>query len=145
PERHVAAGDVLGLAIGDEDVHRSARCAGDALGDRPVARWRDVRPAHTGVRRAEERGCEVRKPVRVGVRVVVDICDDLARRGVETGVARNGQAAVRSLDQANIVATGDRAGAVRRPVVYYDHFVIRIREAAQALQAITDRPNAVEG
>src|SRR5207247_6263824 len=33
PERHVAAGDVLGLAVGKEDVHRPARRARHALGD----------------------------------------------------------------------------------------------------------------
>src|SRR3989442_539724 len=32
-ERHVAAGDVLRLAIGEEDVHRPARRARHALGD----------------------------------------------------------------------------------------------------------------
>src|SRR2546422_5186469 len=36
-ERHVAAGDVLRLAIGEEDVHRPARRARHALGDRAVA------------------------------------------------------------------------------------------------------------
>jgi hypothetical protein len=44
-KRHVAAGNVLGFAIGHEHVDRSAGRVGDALGDRPVAGGRDVGPA----------------------------------------------------------------------------------------------------
>src|SRR2546422_1797726 len=53
-------------------------------------------------------------------RVVVDIGDDLARCGLQTRVACVGQAPVRGLDQANVVATGDGAGGVGRSIVHDD-------------------------
>src|SRR5712692_3985198 len=40
--RHIAAWDVLRLTIVQEDMYRTTRCIGHALGDRPVARWGDV-------------------------------------------------------------------------------------------------------
>src|SRR5207302_3639473 len=58
-ERHVAAGDVLRLAVGQEDVNGPARRPRDALGDRSVTRRRDIRSAHRGVRRAAEAGREI--------------------------------------------------------------------------------------
>src|SRR5437763_1191436 len=68
-KRHVAAGDVLSLAIAEEDVNGPARRARDALGDRSVARRGDIRSAHPSVRGPQESSCEISKPVRVGVGV----------------------------------------------------------------------------
>ena len=53
-ERHVAAWDVLRLAVGKEHVHGTARRIGDALCDRPVIRWRDIRSAHACMVRGAE-------------------------------------------------------------------------------------------
>src|SRR2546422_7081426 len=46
--------------------------------------WCDVRSAHAGVRRAQERGGEVGEPMLVGMRVVIDIGDDLTARCLQT-------------------------------------------------------------
>src|SRR5512143_2180418 len=53
-ERHVAPRNVLGLAVGEEDVDGSARGAAHALGDRPVPGRRDVWTAHARVRGAQK-------------------------------------------------------------------------------------------
>src|SRR5207253_5575689 len=87
-ERHVAARNVFGLTVTQEDVNGPARRARDALGDGPVARRGEVRPSHRRVRRGEERGRKVGEPVRVRVGVVVDVGDDLATRLSEARVAR---------------------------------------------------------
>ena len=104
---HVAARDVLGLPVGDEDVTGSARRAGYALRDRSVAGRGDVGTADTGVRRTHERRGEIAQPVWVGVGVVVEVGDDRAGRGLEAGVARGGEAAVLRLDQTDTVTRDD--------------------------------------
>src|SRR2546425_8944361 len=53
-------------------VHGPPWGAGHAFRNRPVARGSDVRAAHTHVGRAQERGCEVGQPVRIGIGVVVE-------------------------------------------------------------------------
>src|SRR5206468_1342953 len=49
PERHVAAGNVLGDVVGEEDVNRSSRCVSDGVGNAAITWRRDVRPADTRV------------------------------------------------------------------------------------------------
>src|SRR5207244_11911088 len=75
PKRHVAPGDVLRLAIGEQDVHRPAGRPCDAFGDPAVPGRSDVRPTHAGVRGPEKRGREVGEPVGAGIRVVVLVRD----------------------------------------------------------------------
>ena len=89
-EHHVAAGNVLRLAVAQKDVNGPPRGACHALSDRSIARRSDIRTTHRGMRRGEERGREIGKPVRVGVGVVVDIGDDLACRLLQARVARAG-------------------------------------------------------
>src|SRR6266536_5313415 len=75
-ERRVAAGKVLGLAIGDEDVHGAARRLTDATGYRPVAGMLDVGPSDPGVRGGEEARSEKREPVWVRSGIVVEVGHD---------------------------------------------------------------------
>ena len=77
PERHVAAGNVLGLAVRDEQVRRAAGSLRDALRDEPIRR-RHVRSTHRRVRGGHERCCKVGEPVAIGNAVVVHVGDDLA-------------------------------------------------------------------
>ena len=53
PERHVAAGDVLGPVVGDQHVHRAARRRGDLLGAEPGRRA----AAGSARRRRRPSGC----------------------------------------------------------------------------------------
>src|SRR5438067_6468350 len=65
PERAVAARDVLGLAIRQEDVDRPAGGVRYAVGDRSVSRRRDVRSPDPGVVRRAEGVGQVAQPVRI--------------------------------------------------------------------------------
>ena len=86
-KRHVAAGDVLRLPVGDEYVGRAAGRIGDAAGDHSIIREGQVGPSHARVVRAHERVGEILQPFGVRFRVVVDVGDDLARGDAEPGVA----------------------------------------------------------
>ena len=143
PERHVAAGDVLGLAIVQQHVDGTARRARHALGDRAVAGRRDVGPAHARVGRAHERGREIPQPLRIGPRIVVDVRDDLAGRRREAGVPRVGQPAVRRLDQDRGVPVRDRGGRVPRSVVDNDDLVVGVVEAGEPVETVADRARPV--
>src|SRR5262249_2367926 len=92
PKGRVAARDVLGHAVGQQDVHGPARRVVDAVGDPAGAGRRDVGAAHAGVRGGHEGPGEVAEPVPVGEGVVVDVGDDLAARLGETDVPRRAQA-----------------------------------------------------
>ena len=120
-----------------------ARRARDALGDRSVTRRRDIRSAHRGVRGAEEADRQIGEPVRIGVGVVVDVGDDLARGRGEARVARAGQAAVLGLDQPAVVLACDGGGRVGGSVVHHNDLVIRIGEARQSLETVADGARAV--
>ena len=80
-ERHVAAGDVLGDAIVEQHVRRTAGRARDALRDRRVvgAAPRSGPPEPT-TSECEERLDEKRQPVAIDARVGVGVGDDLAGR-----------------------------------------------------------------
>jgi hypothetical protein len=141
---HVAAGNVLRLAVRDEHMDRPAGGAGDAIGN-PSLRRRDVRPAHGGVMAAEKGGAEIAKPVRVGLRIVVDIGDDLARGSPQPCVARAREAAVARLDQLDAVLGGYRGAVVRGAIVDHDHLVIRIIEALESGEAVRQGRSSVMG
>ena len=132
-ERHVAAGDVLGFLVGEEDVDRSAGRVGDGLGHRAVARRRDVRAPDADVAGPDEGGGEVAQPVRVGIGVVVGVGDDLARRGAEPDVPRVAQAAVLAADHPEAVLLDDVHRPVGGAVVDDDHLEVRVVETPQAL------------
>src|SRR5439155_22811910 len=80
-KRAVATGNVLGLAVGREDVDGPTRGVRDAVGDRAVARRRDVRSPDPDVIGREEGVRQIAEPVRVGTSVVIAVRDDLARGG----------------------------------------------------------------
>ena len=96
PERHVAAGHVLGDAIVEQHVRRAARRARDALRHRRIVGRHDVRAAGADDVGGEERLDEKREPVAIDARVGVGVGDDLAGRLGQADVARGAQAAVRA-------------------------------------------------
>ena len=135
-ERHVASGDMLGLAVGQQDVNGPARRTRDALGDGSIARRGEVRSTHRGVRRAQEPSGEVGEPVRIGVGIVVEIGDDFAGGCIQARVARTGEATVLGPDQPAVVVACDGSGLVRRSVIHHDNLVIGIRESPQSFEAV---------
>src|SRR6266545_4786441 len=134
-ERHVAPGDVLGFAIRQEHVEGAARPVSDAIRDRPVTLGWYVRPAHAHMVSGQERGGQIRKPMRIGPRIVVDVGDDLSGRGLQARVAGARQTAVLCGDQPEAVLARDRRRAVIGSVVDDDHFEVRILEVEQTLEA----------
>ncbi len=144
-ERHVAAGDVLGFLVGEEDVNRSAGRVGDGLGHRAVARRRDVRAPDADVAGPDEGGGEIPQPVRVGIGVVVGVGDDLARRGAESDVPRVAQAAVLAADHPEAVLLDDVHRPVGGAVVDDDHLEVRVVETPQALAGVADGASPVVG
>src|SRR5207245_705517 len=138
PERHVAARDMLRLAIGDENVHGPTRRLGHALGDRSVS-WRgDVRTPHAGVRGAHEGGDEIGEPLGVGVRVVVEVGDDLPGGRLQPRVAGVGKTAVLRLDEPAIVPPRDGGRVVGGPVVHDNDFIVGVLEPSEPLEAVAD-------
>ena len=99
PERHVAAGYVLGLVVGEQHVHRTARRGGDALRDPSVVLRRQIRSADADVRGRREAARQVLEPVRIRVRIAVEVGDDVARCVIQAGVARAAQPSVLGADE----------------------------------------------
>ena len=145
PDREVAAGNVLGLGVGDEHVDRPAGRVGDALGNRVRVRGRDVRSANRCAARPIEGVREVMHPVRIGPGVGVEIGDDLAGSGGSADVSSGTQARIRSPDEPHVELRRDRSGVVRRPVVDDDDLEVRVLEALDPLQRRPQRSAAVEG
>ncbi len=79
----------------------------------------------------------------IGVRVVVDVGDDLPGRRRQPGVARAAQPAVRRVDHPHAEASRDVGGGVGRAVVHDDDLVRRVLQPAQPLQRVADRAGAV--
>src|SRR6266566_7483493 len=102
----------------------ATRGARDTLRGAAITRGCDVRSAYADIRRAQKSVREIRQPVRIGVRVIVGVRDDLAAGCPETGVPRTGETAVLGLDQRAVVSARDRGGAVRRAVIHNDDLVI---------------------
>src|SRR5215472_1678569 len=125
---HVAAGNVLGDLVREQDMERITRRRCDAFSDEPVAGWRQIGPANANMCRGVK-GCrEISQPVAVGEGVVIEISDDapIARR--EADVACGGEPRVRLSYQANRIVPRDSRGVVPRTIVDDNHFVIRVIE-----------------
>ncbi len=140
PERHVAARDVLGDPIVQQDVRRAAGSAGDALRHGRVVRGHHVGAARSDDIRREERLHEEGQPVAVRAGVGVRVGDDFTRGLGEADVPRRAQAAVRDVHDANAgVLAGDLARRVPGTVVDDDDFVVGIGLALESREAVLDR------
>src|SRR5262249_45343266 len=80
-------------------------------------RERQVRPAGRRDHRILKREGKVVGPFGVALRVGIEIGDDLAAGGLETGVPRGGEALVGQLDYGDRVAASRGHGVVRGAVV----------------------------
>jgi hypothetical protein len=79
-ESHVAARNVLGHLVAEQDVGGPAGRVRDALGDRSILGRHDVRTADAHVVAAREGASQVLEPLRIRVGVVVGVGDDRPRR-----------------------------------------------------------------
>jgi hypothetical protein len=69
-------------------VERIAGRVGDTFGDKPVSRGRQIGTTDPDMGGAAKGRGKITQPIPVGIRVVVDVGDDLALARSQTGVAR---------------------------------------------------------
>ena len=100
-ERHVAAGNVLGGAVVDHDVRRSAGRKPHAIGDPRALIGNQIRPAHARVSAAHQRQRQIIEPILIGFAVAVGVDDDFARGGVHADIPGVAQAHVSLPDVPN--------------------------------------------
>ena len=125
-------GHVLGDAIVEQDVGRSARSARHALRHPRIVGGHHVGPARGDDVGGEKWLHEIRQPVAIDAHIGVGVGDDLPV-AADKPILR---AALRPLfgvrDDPHVrIALGDRFGGVLRPVVDEDDFVVRIVEQAE--------------
>ena len=142
PERHVAAGDVLRLVIGEEHMRRPTRRSRDCSGDERRRR-RQVRPADAGVLAREQCLDDEAKPVHVRASVVVEIRDDLSCCRRETHVTGSAKPVVGCPDELHAVARGDRRRLVRGAVVDDDRLDVGIVQLSYAVETVGEPARAV--
>src|SRR5215471_15691353 len=95
-EGHVAAGNVLGHLVGKQNMYRSARSVRHTIGDSTIARRGDVWSADSHMSRAKKRVSEVSQPVRIRVRIIIQISDNLTGRRLHADIPGSAQALIRS-------------------------------------------------
>ncbi len=111
-----------------QHVTRPARRVGNALGRGTVARRWDVRPGDAHVIRGHEQVREIMQPVRVRVRIIIDVRHDGSRGRLHAHVAGRTEAVVRRADQAHVVTRNNVHGFIRRTVIHHNGFKVRIFE-----------------
>jgi hypothetical protein len=72
---------------------------------------------------------EIGQPVGIGIRVVVDVGDDLAGGGDHACIARAAEPAVGRADETKTVGTDDGGRVVGGAVVHDHDFEVRVLEA----------------
>jgi hypothetical protein len=140
----VAARDVLGHRVRQQHVHRATGSIRNAVGHPRVVGRMQVRPSDANVLRTREAVREVMEPLRVGIRVVVDIRDDLTRGRVQAGVTSAAEPLVRGSDQTHTRLGRNQRGVVRRAVIDENDLVVRVLQPSEACQAGAQRSRAVE-
>ena len=136
---------MLGFAIGQEHVHRTARRVANTVSDGAAGRRRDVGAANAGMTGGCECCRQVLQPVGVGGRVIIDVGDDLARGRAHAGVAGAAQTVVLCPNQLNVVLPDDTCCAVSRPVVDDNDLEVRVVDLRQTLEALANGPGSVVG
>ena len=94
-------------------MNRTSGGIGYAIGDGAVAERRDVKTADPGVLCSHESRCQIGQPVRIWVRIIIDIGDNVPDSGLQTYVARSGEASILSADKMNLMLFHYEAGVIR--------------------------------
>lgn len=147
PEGHVAARDVLGEAVVEEDMHGTSRGRHDQGGDRWIVGREEVGSADAGDRRVEQSGDQEAQPVGVHTAVRIREGDDLARGRTDAEVAGIGKALVGGeAEGAELgVLSGDPGGVVRRAVVHDHDLVVGVTKADEGVKAVPQGRGGVVG
>ena len=148
PKGHVAAGNVFGLAIGQQHMDRPPRGMGHAIGNQTIAGRRDIWAADASkvlAARIQERRDQVSQPLPVRIGIIVNVGDNFARGGHQTGVACMTQAVIRRAEQPETVFAHDTGGVVGGPVIDHNDFEIWILEPLERVAAIADGPLPIIG
>jgi hypothetical protein len=120
-ERHIAAGNVLRLLVGKEDMDWAAGCIGHTISDRPVARRWDVWASHGCMRRIDEDSRNICEPVGVRIGIIVHIRHDLAGCRFEARVASAAQPTIVSADQMDRIIGDNLRSRIGRPIIDDDY------------------------
>src|SRR5437667_8905439 len=97
---------MLGKRIGQEHMGRTTRRACGALRKRRITRRGKVRYSNQRMRRAPESLGVVIKPIRIRIRVVIDVGYDLTARLLPADVARGAQTSVLRPYDPNVETPG---------------------------------------
>src|SRR5213593_560865 len=90
-----------------------------------------------------ERVREILEPVRVGVRVVINIGDDFTSSGFPARVPRAAQAVIFSSDESKWVLGGDVSRVVARSIINHDDFIVGVFQPQQTFKTLADHSPAV--
>src|SRR5436190_4179443 len=126
-------------------MNRAAGRVGDTVRDRPIASGRNVWSSNGRIMRVREGESEVREPVWIRVRIVIDVGDNLAGSRFQTSISGVAQPAIRRADHPEPIFTRYLSGVICRPIVDHNHFDVLIIKLAETFTALTDRAGPVAG
>ena len=143
---HVAARNVLGFAVADHHVGRTAGGNHDRRGHQRIIGRQEVVPADADEFAVEQIADQVAQPILVRPTVGVGKRDDLAGRRRDPGVPGHREAAIFLSEGAGFgELLQDDRGVVGRAVVHDNDFVVRVVKAAKGFQAGLESAAAVVG
>ena len=131
---------MLSRVIGEQNVHRSSWRVRHTIRDSSVAGRRNIGPANSHVSRLQERIGQVGQPIRIRIRVVIQIGDDLTLCRVHAEITGGAQTAVWRADYPKSVWRHHRLQGWRRTVVNDDHFEIWIPKLRYAIETLPQGP-----
>src|SRR5205823_4082974 len=114
----------------------------------PRVVWRnDIGTARfNNIRRREQRLNEIGEPIRIHAYVGVGVRNDFAYSFGQADVARDAQAAMRNLDEANRgVILNNFLGARVRTVIDQQHFKIRVGHSLESRETVLQRVGRLMG
>ena len=82
--------------------------------------------------------------MRIGNRVIVEICDDFTGGCAQSGVAGRTEAAIFGPDNAYVIFTSNLACPIGRPVVNNNDLKIGVTKLSETLQALSDRAASIK-
>ena len=86
-EGHIAARDVFGNLVCEEDMHRSTGRVRYGIRDQSVSGRRYIRTTDPNVICAQEARCKKLEPIGVWIGIIVNVGDDLAGRRLHSKIA----------------------------------------------------------
>src|SRR5688572_15879553 len=138
-KRAIAPGDVLGVAMGNHHMSRTARRICDARSNRTVLRRRNIGSSYGSVIRGHVCPGEVMKPVRIGPRIVVQIRDDLPCCRTHSSVSCGTEPLIALTNQPHGILMRNLGTVVGGSVIHNDNLVIRVLQPRQTFETVPQR------